>query len=298
MQNSRPPQQKPRFEQNQFKRKPSAKVENTEGRTNFRNNVLVGLGAILFLVLFVLWQAYKNRPFSPDNLPSTVRMLFIGTHIVTDNDFPTMLTKLVESSGRSIEIETLVTPNGTLADQLNLEATQAKIKEDWTFVVLQENPSAFIARERLNSETKTAVEAYTKLIRRAGAYPILYLPWGRKLGMPEARITDFHTMQTRMTGYLVDLNDLTLKLPIVPVGAGWLRAVSDRPSLDLWTFQGIDANEKGSYLTACIFYATIYRETPGGLGYTAGLSASDASYLQEMAGRIVLENPDMWGLTR
>ena len=53
----------------------------------------------------------------------------------------------------------------------------------------------------------------------------------------------------------------------------------------------------GTYLAACVFYATIFRQSPEGLSYIDGLSSRDASVLQAEAAGAVLQNPDQWGLS-
>jgi hypothetical protein len=54
----------------------------------------------------------------------------------------------------------------------------------------------------------------------------------------------------------------------------------------------------GTYLTAAVFYATIFGESPVGLHDHDGLSAADAATLQSTAGNVVLNYAPTWGLNR
>jgi hypothetical protein len=52
----------------------------------------------------------------------------------------------------------------------------------------------------------------------------------------------------------------------------------------------------GTYLAACVFYATIFRQSPVGLGYDDGLPSGEAHTLQTVAAATVLGDPAYWGL--
>lgn len=49
-------------------------------------------------------------------------------------------------------------------------------------------------------------------------------------------------------------------------------------------------------MAACVFYATIFQESPKGLTYHSGLSDAEASKLQQIAAVTVLSDPANWGL--
>src|SRR5207249_9124482 len=50
-------------------------------------------------------------------------------------------------------------------------------------------------------------------------------------------------------------------------------------------------SEAGTYLAACVFYATIFRESPKGLGYHGSVSAEVAAKIQSVAAETVLADP-------
>jgi hypothetical protein len=75
---------------------------------------------------------------------------------------------------------------------------------------------------------------------------------------------------------------------VAPVGVAWEKTVRGNASINLWQKDGSHPSLAGSYLAACVFYATVFGESPVGLEYTGSLASSEASYLQEMAERVVL----------
>ena len=63
----------------------------------------------------------------------------------------------------------------------------------------------------------------------------------------------------------------------------WQTAAAHDTRLGLWQADGSHPSEIGSYLTACIVYATVFRESPVGLPPSSGLSSEMARRLQELA---------------
>ena len=83
---------------------------------------------------------------------------------------------------------------------------------------------------------------------------------------------------------------------VAPVGPAWWSVLGSEARPGLWQGDGSHPTRKGTYLAACVFYATIFDESPVGLGYHGGLSADEASTLQQIAASTVLGNTAAWGL--
>ena len=79
-----------------------------------------------------------------------------------------------------------------------------------------------------------------------------------------------------------------LHASVAPVGLAWAEALRTRPDLSLWEGDGRHPSKLGSYLAACVFYAMLTHRDPRESGFTAGLSSSEARYLQKAAAKIVL----------
>jgi hypothetical protein len=80
-----------------------------------------------------------------------------------------------------------------------------------------------------------------------------------------------------------------LDLKVAPAGIAWQRGIERDPQVNLWNTDGEHPNREGSYLSACVFYAIIFNQSPEGLTYRAGLTEERASYLQHIAAEVVLK---------
>ncbi len=95
-------------------------------------------------------------------------------------------------------------------------------------------------------------------------------------------------------GYLGIAQELSAR--VAPVGYAWLLAMDQNPQLDLWQADGSHPSVQGTYLAACVFYAVIFRQSPDGLSYQAGLPKNTATFIQKISGSTVLNDPAQWHL--
>ncbi len=142
-----------------------------------------------------------------------------------------------------------------------------------------------------------AARKLVHLVRRAGARPVLLLTWGRRDGLPEFGFRDFDAMQTQITkGYLTIADEL--QVTVAPAGEAWRRGVAHDTGLALWQTDGSHPSLLGSYLTACVLYATIFGVSPVGLAAPNGVPREAAERLQQVANTVVLDDPARWHLTQ
>jgi len=224
------------------------------------------------------------------------RVLFIGDSYTYVNDLPTTFAELAWAGGHRVETGTLATGGSTLAAHVADPATAPMIASTaWNTVVLQDQSEepAFAADRQ--SEMYPAVARLTSMIRADGAQPLLFLTWGHESGWPEAGLTGYASMQAALDqGYLGAAAEQAVS--IAPVGPAWQAVVSHQPNPELWQGDGVHPTSAGTYLAACVFYAALFDESPVGLAYLDGLSASRASTLQHAAAATVLTDPTRWGL--
>lgn len=232
-------------------------------------------------------------------LPNVIctRVLFIGDSLTFVNELPTTFANLAWAGGRRVGTRMLASSGETLAGHLADRTTASTIRsEHWNTVVLQdqsENPA--LAYYRLN-EMYPAATQLVGMIRKDGAQPLLFLTWAHRTGWPQAHLTDYATMQAAVDqGYLGLAADLDV--PIAPIGDAWQTIVSGNTSADLWQSDGVHPSLAGTYLAACVFYATIFQRSPVGLSYHGGLPDSEAADLQQAAASTVLSDPAAWGLS-
>ena len=140
-----------------------------------------------------------------------------------------------------------------------------------------------------------AVRAFADELRSQNEEPVLLLTWARRDGLPDIGFPDFAAMQAQLTeGYMSIADELGIR--VAPAGVAWQAALATDASLALWEADGSHPSVAGSYLTACVLYATLFRESPVGLPTASALSWDLARYLQEIAGQTVMTEPARWHL--
>ena len=118
-----------------------------------------------------------------------------------------------------------------------------------------------------------AVQQHSQSLRRAGVRPVLFMSWAYK-DKPEmtAQLAEQYTLAGNANDALV-----------IPAGLAFERAIAKRADLELYEADKRHPSLAGTYLAACTVYATLYRKSPVGLSYGAGLSPELVALLQNSA---------------
>ena len=123
--------------------------------------------------------------------------------------------------------------------------------------------TVFVDFAKSNSET----------VRKHGARPVFFMSWAYA-DAPEmtAQLADAYTQAGND-------NDAY----VIPVGLAFARSVQQRPALNLYVADLRHPSLAGTYLAACTVYAALFKKSPVGLDYTAGLDEATAKFLQAVA---------------
>ncbi|MGA3184943.1 MAG: DUF4886 domain-containing protein [Candidatus Dormibacteria bacterium] len=225
------------------------------------------------------------------------RVLFIGNSYTSVNDLPGTFADLAWAGGHRVQTEALDEGGWTLAEHLSASETAPTIgSERWDEVVLQEQsqiPS--LAADRI-SMMYPAATRLVAMVRQHGAAPLFYLTFAHQAGWPEEGLPDYSSMQAAIDAGYIGIAD-QLGVPVAPVGAAWQTVVDAASHPAMWQSDGSHPTVSGTYLAACVFYATIFRQSPLGLGYADGLPNAEARTLQTAAAKTVLGDSALWGLT-
>jgi hypothetical protein len=215
------------------------------------------------------------------------RILFIGnSHTSHENiDIPDFLAAL--SAKRAEVRATKVTVDGqTLEGHWEAGEASDKIPEEsgdwWDFVVLQDQSRQPCLDYQSCVDYTVRFAAVAKENR---AIPLVYQLFEREDGLcPQDKLTGASMNALK----LLQGNDGVGE--VCPVGEAWRSASSQRPDLEMRQPDGNHANETGGYLTACVFYAVVHRESPVGLPNSfktpsgeITIDAADAAFLQGVA---------------
>ncbi len=208
-----------------------------------------------------------------------MQVLFIGNSFTSQHDLPKMLAELAKAGGqRPLHVERESPGGCTLEKHWKDGKALAKIQaRQWDFVILQDHSTAALARRESMFEYGKKFDAE---IKKQGAKTIFYMTWALQ-NKPED--------QGVITKAYLELAK-EVKGQLAPVGNAWEAALKQNSKLTLHEKDLKHPNAKGTYLAACVFYATIFGKSPEGLpGKLAGLTDEEARPLQEIAWKAATE---------
>jgi len=230
----------------------------------------------------------------PLAIQGCTRVLFLGNSYTDVNDLPHVFAELAASGGQHVGTGKVAPGGVTLADHVTLAESQTALASArWDVVVLQEQSQVPSVPAMRSQQMYPAARTLVATIRKAGARPTLLETWARRDGWPENSMPDYDAMQTNIEqGYLGIGHELDV--PIAPAGEAWRSARLHAPHVELWQSDGSHPTVAGTYLAACVLYASIFGRSPVGLSYTADLPIATVQALQSAAAHTVLDDQAHW----
>ena len=266
----------------------------------------VEMRGLHLLLLSVLAAA----PVAGQEARDTLDVFFVGNSYIYFNNLP----GLVEGISEKLDGPHLKTASHThgghrLSEHLSDGHLPSALQSDgsmsqtWDFVVLQEQSALATVTDTVTGELGSPVEFQRAVhdlasqVRNLGATPALYMTWAKRRW--PAQLTDISAAY-RGVGAELDA-------PVAPVGEAWAAVSTRRPDLELFVADGSHPNPAGSYLAACVMYATLTGRSPVGAprevwgqpwngagpmesdtpALLVSLTAADAAFLQEVAWEVV-----------
>ena len=234
---------------------------------------LRGLAMILWVTLLALGTPAAT-PAADD-----INVLFVGNSFTINNNMPKMIEELAKA-GKQRSLHTRIAGSGsTLEKGWNTPEVLTSLRfRKWDYVVLQEHMMNLLDNRQAMIEYGKKFDAE---IKKQEAKTLLYVTFAYK-AKP--------TTQATITKANQDLAK-EIGAGIAPVGVAWELALAADKQLDLHDKDGRHPNPAGSYLAACVFYATIYGKSPEGLPAGASkLQDAEARRLQASAWKAVQES--------
>lgn len=231
-------------------------------------------------------------------------ILFLGNSYTAVNNLPQTFYNLSLSGGDSILFDSNA-PGGYTFQLHSTNATSlSKINaKPWDFVVLQEQSQipAFPPQQ-----VATDCYPYAKLldslihVNNACTQTVFYMTWGRKYGDASncasyPPICTYNGMTGSLRQSYVQMADDNQAL-VSPCGMAWKASRAADSTINLWSSDNSHPSVAGTYLTACTFYATIFKKSPVGLSYTAALPQQTATFLQQIAHNTVFDSLSTWNI--
>ncbi len=232
----------------------------------------------------------------------TTKVLFIGNSYTASNNLPNLVYNIALANGDTI-IHNSYTPGGYTFEQHSTDSTtQARIySQQWDYVVLQEQSQrpSFSPAQVANDVYPYATVLDSMIHdNNTCSETVFYMTWGRKNGDANnctfyPPICTYEGMQQRLRESYMEMaqqNNSTIS----PVGAAFSYVRSLNPSFDLYNPDESHPSIYGSYLAACVFYATIFHKSPVGTSFISTITQQDAALLQNAAHTVVIDSLSTW----
>jgi len=234
----------------------------------------------------------------------TTTVLFLGNSYTATNDLPGTLRQLALSLGDTVTTQQSL-PGGYTFELHTTNATSQQLIDqgDWDFVVLQEQsqlPSFQLPQVQSDCFPFATELIDSILVHAPCAEPVFYMTWGRQNGDAQncanwPPVCTFEGMNALLRErYLMMAVDNSAWC--APVGMAWKNTRDHQPAINLYSTDGSHPSVQGTYLAACTFYATLFRQSPVGASYTAGIDPATAAILQGIAASTVLDSLDTWNI--
>ncbi len=232
------------------------------------------------------------------------RVLFIGNSLTSANDLPGAVTELAKARGHTLECEAHVPGGYRLSQHATTPGLLEKIKQGgWDFVILQEQSQlpAF-AESQLQAEMYPYAQKLSELVRQGSpkAQVVFYMTMAKKNGdqmnskfVPE--VATYQGMQDRIIASYTQMAQQN-QARLAPVGLVWKKVHMNQPSFALYADE-THPSPTGTYLAACVLYATIFKDTVTGLPSASGIDPAVARYLQKATDETITSQSWDWGGT-
>ena len=228
---------------------------------------------------------------------NTKNVLFIGNSITYYNNMPQTFEAIANSKGDQTSV-TMYAPGGTgFINHVNDANVYAKFREKvWDFVVLQPGSNESPAYSETKEATLARLERLQDSIYKYSPcakillYEISYGVWGTT----QANLNTYNTTMSLILSnnqYWAD----NAEVFFAPVGEAFREKWNNDQTDLLWVGTGnIHPNAKGSYIAACVFYASIYQKPSLGTTEISSLSQADATAIQTLVDDKVLNHKPDW----
>ena len=233
--------------------------------------------SVLVVLALLLSACNLIPPPHPGTVPG--RILFIGTSDTFFNLGLDYHLPLMAASGFPpifIKAGSETRGGAPLADLWQNPQVQSRIGSgNWDVVVVEGEYAmgADVEDERSYFEH---LRKFDELIRDQGGRTVVFMDWQLK---PEGRYaTGFP--QIEEIAAVVSRAATQVDAEVAPVGLAWARALAERPALALYITDYVHPTMAGTYLTAAVFYTTLFDRSPVDLTYKPADSLPDTEALE------------------
>lgn len=262
----------------------------------------ISLLSIFFCILLTVSACSEDEPeltLTPPPSGEEINVLFLGSSYFSFNDLPGLFQNLAQAGGKKVVIRQVIPP-GYFLDYHATSSIGMINSRDWDLVILQGVGRIVAYPEDAHFDLLATLNSLEQTIHdNCNTTEIMFcMPWAFEDGMLwTAGGTDtYFDMQQLIYDNTLAYPDL-VDIVISPVGWAWNNIMLEQPP-EHYLFMS-DWNHptlRGSYLTACVIYSSVFRESVAGNSYVAGLPENEASHFQDAASSVVMDSLSLWQL--
>ncbi len=250
------------------------------------------------LFLFISLLGFFNLP------AQQTKILWLGNSYTSVNNLPAMFHDLALSAGDSIIYDSN-TPGGYTFQQHSSDATsiQKIYSQKWDYVVLQaQSQEPSFPPSQVAAQTYPYAQKLDSLIHDNNpcTQSVFYMTWGKKYG-DQGNCAGYPILCT-FEGVASRLRESYLQMAadnnalVSPAGMAWYASWHTDTLINLWQSDNSHPTVAGSYLTACVFYGTIFQKSPLGITYSPISAQTTNDHLQNIAYHTVFDSLENWNI--
>jgi hypothetical protein len=235
-----------------------------------------------------------------------MNILFFGNSLIFYNDMPTIFRELATAAGEDVTVESVTKGSATMShfasetDPLGIRAREILASRRWDYVIIEPSRRITPFEDTVMAAETAAAHTLKALAEEAGAKVLLYAVWGNRNGIvrecvaeapphmpivadhPYAR--EDHELFLRQVSHRI--SDELGGATVIEAGKTFEALLARDESIELYHTDLRHPSPAGSYLVACVIYATIFGKPSAGIPYTYDLPCADT--LQRIADETVL----------
>ena len=247
-----------------------------------------------FALLCVMGHALASEVETPQRAAAEPpkRVLFVGNSYFYYNDslhnhVRRMVAAADSTLGEALQYKSATIGGSPLAHHdigHLLTPGQLGSKQPFDVVILQENSTSALSDQGRNAFREAAI-AFDAEIRKRGGRTALYMTHAH---VKPSKFASLDMIRKIEEMYVSVGNELGAV--VIPVGLAFERAYRAKPDIVLHQdYDGSHPSLAGTYLAACVVYATLYGKSPVGnsFDYYGRIDKSTTAFLQKVAAETV-----------
>ncbi|MCF8372448.1 MAG: T9SS type A sorting domain-containing protein [Bacteroidales bacterium] len=236
----------------------------------------------------------KYEPGNSNLIPGdTVKIFFLGNSFMGANNLPGIVEDLATLAGEPHFIDSH-TPGGQFSTNFITDPfVYEKFRsQDWDYVVIQDNQGAYVNSPPYVNPTylNANFQLYDSIKANNSCSRVVWFAgWAYEGGLPQYFPGD-NTISciNRILDNVVYQNSFVDEI-VAPIGEGWIKSLTEQPTIDLFSPDSVHPSEAGSVVTAAVLYSILFKSNPGLINYTGNLPIADAQYLLQAGYDVVVD---------